>query len=460
VLFTLAALPAKTPASGDAAPRRVISSKSPAPTADTAGPSAVLKSFDSLLEAGRFPEARLLCAGQMLRMFDFIALTQSKIAGYVDSARSREETLEEKASGDWAYAKVYSRMVFKRPFLGQDSLTSVQAAHLYRSPRGWLIAEMEELEGTDSPVRLRSGVPEGVNGTLGGTAPSPGSANPSGTVPGRNLFPVSSRAPERAGVADRIRYRLRLKNGGVLAGTCPLDGTQRLISAVSPSQWIVESRRRLAPTGRGTALPPDSARIYLASNAYLNLEDTLLARQAASLVPGETDPVRIAAAVYAWVAGRFRFQMGSVLFGTSSETVRDLTGDCSEAAILTAALLRARGVPARVALGFASLGKGVFIGHAWGEAWLDGGWVGVDAALRQFPAGAERVKLADLDGRGDMRIAAANLMMRTISNLDIEIVAAWKDGKSLPLKAFAGNEAEAGKFFEDILKGLDGKKEF
>ncbi|HKP94787.1 MAG TPA: transglutaminase-like domain-containing protein [Fibrobacteria bacterium] len=417
-----------------------------------AGPSAILARFDSLLEAGRFPEARRLCAGQMLRMFDFIVLTQSKIAGYVDSGRSHEETLEEKTTGDWAYAKVYSRLVFTRPFLGQDSLASVQAAHLYRSRRGWLIAEMEELEGKDSPVRLRSGIPEGVDGDPAASAPSQGA----GTGPGRALFPVSSRAPERPGQADRMRYRLRLKNAEGWAGAFPLGGTQRLIRAVSPSEWIVEVSRRAGGAETDRALPPDSLGFYLGSNAYLVLEDTLLARTATSLAPGERDPVRIAREAFAWVEGNFRFKMGSVLFGTSSETVRDLTGDCSEAAILTAALLRARGVPARIALGFASLGQGVFIGHAWCEAWLEGGWTGVDAALREFPAGAERVKLAELDGRGDMRIAATNLMMRMISNLEIEITGAWKKGRSLPLRAFPDNSAEAGRFFEEILEGLDG----
>ena len=408
------------------------------------------------MEAGRFPEGRRLCAGQMLRMFDFLVLTQAKISAYVDSARSREETVEMKAAGDWAFARISSHMVFKRPFLGQDSLVSVQAAHLYRSPRGWLITEMEELEGLDAPIRLRTGVPEGVDGILAGSPQKTGAADSAGS--GQRLFPVSPRAPKRAGEADRIRYRLRLKNGSALAGV-PLDGNQSLIRAVSASEWILESRQ--APAGRAVApaaaLSADSARIYLASDAYLMLEDTALTRLAASLAPKAADPRRIAQAAYAWVEDRFRFQMGSVLFGTSSETLRDLTGDCSEAAILTAALLRARGVPARVALGFASLGKGVFIGHAWCEAWLDGAWVGVDAALREFPAGVERVKMAVMDGRADMRITATNLMMRTLSNLEIEITGAWKDGKSLPLVDYPDNSAEAGKFFQGILDGIDGE---
>jgi transglutaminase-like putative cysteine protease len=409
--------------------------------ADTAGPAAVLNRFDSLMEAGKYPEARRLCAGQLLRMFDFIVLAQSKFAGYVDTARSKEEILEEKVGADWAYEKVHSRTYFKKPFLGQDSLVSIQVAHLYRSRRGWLVAEMEELERKDSPARLRTGVPEGAEGGAA-KAPAP------------ELFPVSARAPERPGEADRIRYRLRLKGGGDLAGT-PVDASQKRIRADSPSDWLVEVRKRPAPRPDVRPPPPDTARLYLASNEYLDLKDTLLTRTAAGIAAHERIPSRIADSVYRWVVDHFRFRMGSVLFGNSRETLRGLTGDCSEAAILTAALLRARGVPARVALGFASLGKGVFIGHAWCEAWLDGDWMGVDAALREFPAGAERIKLAELDGRGDMRIAATNLMMRMIGNLDLQIVGAWKRAEPLKLRAYPDNSAEAGRFFQDILDGID-----
>lgn len=428
------------------------------------GPSAVLKAFDSLLEAGHLPEARLLCAGQMLRMFDFIAMAHAKTAGFLDTTRSRETLLEEKDDGTWAYVKIAGLMVFTRPFMGQDSIRSVQAAHLYRpktpkgmpSRGGWRIAEIEELESETSPVRLRTGSP-----------PDFGDQPPATTS--RNLFPVSARAPEQAGEADRLRYRLRLRNGAPLSQVCRLGPDQVLIRAVSPSEWILENRLRPPASGNAhdahgaqnspsrsrIALPPDTLRTYLSSNAFLILEDTLLSGTAARIAGTEMDPLRVTEAVYRWVTDRFRFKLGAVLFGTSSGILRDLTGDCSEAAVLTAALLRARGVPARVALGFASLGRGVFVGHAWSEAWIRNRWVGIDAALRQFPAGVERVKLSELDGRTDMRIAATNVMMGSIANLEIEILQAWKGGKPLRLKAYPDNSEEAGRFFEEILSGMD-----
>ena len=385
----------------------------------------------------------------MLRMFDFIAMAQAKMAGLVDTARSREDTVEAKTGEDWAFVKLSSHMVFRRPLMGQDSMNSVQAAHLYRSESGWLIAEMEELAREDSPVRLRSGAPEGPEPTPSAAAVAPAP---------RGLFPVSPTAPARPGQADRLRYRLVLRNGSALDAILPLGPGQNRIRAESPSRWILENR--IISPGRAVAAHPDDpeAARYLAANSFLILSDTLLQSTAATIVGPETDPARTAGAVYAWVRDHLAFRLGAVLFGTSSEVLRSLTGDCSEAAVLTAALLRARGVPARIALGFASVGRGVFIGHAWCEARLGGAWVGVDAALREFPAGVERVKLAELDGEGDLRIAATNLMMRVIANLDVEIMGAWKDGKSLPLKAFKGNAGEADAYFREILKGV-GKAE-
>jgi transglutaminase-like putative cysteine protease len=59
-------------------------------------------------------------------------------------------------------------------------------------------------------------------------------------------------------------------------------------------------------------------------------------------------------------------------------------GDCSEHAMLLAALLRMTGQPARVALGLAIQSDGTkfgAFGHAWVETQQDGKWVVADAAL-------------------------------------------------------------------------------
>jgi len=69
-------------------------------------------------------------------------------------------------------------------------------------------------------------------------------------------------------------------------------------------------------------------------------------------------------------------------FDIASQVATHKTGDCSEHAVLLAALSRAQGLPARVVIGtlIARVGGelGAF-GHAWTEIYRDGAWKLVDA---------------------------------------------------------------------------------
>ena len=77
-------------------------------------------------------------------------------------------------------------------------------------------------------------------------------------------------------------------------------------------------------------------------------------------------------------------------------------GDCTEHAVLLASLVRALGIPARVATGIAyapAFGerRDVFVPHAWVMAWVDGEWRGFDAALPRFGAGHIAFSVGDGD---------------------------------------------------------------
>jgi hypothetical protein len=72
-------------------------------------------------------------------------------------------------------------------------------------------------------------------------------------------------------------------------------------------------------------------------------------------------------------------------------TLENRVGDCNEHAVLLAALARAAGLPARIEAGLVHL-KGRFYYHAWNQLFL-GGWITVDAALKQFPADATHIRL-------------------------------------------------------------------
>lgn len=78
------------------------------------------------------------------------------------------------------------------------------------------------------------------------------------------------------------------------------------------------------------------------------------------------------------------------------EVLNNKTGDCNEHAVLTAALLRAAGIPAQIEAGLVYL-NGRFYYHAWNLAYV-GQWVTADAVFNQIPADVTHIRLARGEG--------------------------------------------------------------
>lgn len=80
-------------------------------------------------------------------------------------------------------------------------------------------------------------------------------------------------------------------------------------------------------------------------------------------------------------------------YATALEALDSRSGDCTEHALLLAALARAAGIPTRVVVGIAYtnerfLGrKYVFVPHAWVQAWTGERWQSFDSGLGDFTAG-------------------------------------------------------------------------
>jgi hypothetical protein len=89
-------------------------------------------------------------------------------------------------------------------------------------------------------------------------------------------------------------------------------------------------------------------------------------------------------------------------YASALEVARKPEGDCTEHAVLLAALGRSLGIATRVvdglayAPGFAGKDQ-VFVPHAWVQAWIDGRWQSYDAALPGFDAGHIALSVGDGD---------------------------------------------------------------
>lgn len=140
---------------------------------------------------------------------------------------------------------------------------------------------------------------------------------------------------------------------------------------------------------------------YLRANPLINSEAPVVVQRMREAVKAQTDPWMKAVAIEEWVAKNLKDKNFSTAFAPAEEVARELTGDCTEHGVLTAAMCRAAGVPCRVVVGLVYAGhEGGFGPHLWNEVYVNGRWVAIDAAFQQSSVDATHLKLSasSLDG--------------------------------------------------------------
>ena len=122
------------------------------------------------------------------------------------------------------------------------------------------------------------------------------------------------------------------------------------------------------------------------------------------------------------VRDKMQAQDFSQAFATAAEVAETLQGDCTEHAVLLAALCRTREIPARVAMGlvYYPQERG-FAYHMWNEVWMEDRWVPLDATLGRGGIGAAHLKLGDSNLHGAEAYTAFLPVFQVLGRLSIEI---------------------------------------
>jgi hypothetical protein len=134
--------------------------------------------------------------------------------------------------------------------------------------------------------------------------------------------------------------------------------------------------------------PPTAA--LRSANAWIQSDQAALKALAKRGLRGvNNEPLAQMQALERLVAAHITTKDLSQGYASALEAARTRRGDCTEHALLLAALGRARGIPTRIAAGFAYApsfaGKSqVLVPHAWTQAYIDGAWRSFDAALGRF----------------------------------------------------------------------------
>jgi len=203
-----------------------------------------------------------------------------------------------------------------------------------------------------------------------------------------------------------VVYRITLRGDGDPESALSRDAHQEIRNLQDKTFELHVHPRRHRPLtpnpsppkrGRGVGGEGEKMSEYLQSCHFINCDDTHVKELARRAAGEEKDPWAKARRLERWVKQNMRPD-NSVPLGPAGEVARQLRGDCRQYALLTAALCRAEGIPARTAVGLLYVEKSrrPFMGfHMWTEVWIDGQWLGLDGTLGLGGVSAAHLKIAD-----------------------------------------------------------------
>lgn len=168
--------------------------------------------------------------------------------------------------------------------------------------------------------------------------------------------------------------------------TVKKDGTAWIID-VHPPKLSVDTPTTIAEAGQEK---PD----WLKPSLDIPSDNENFKNLSAKILNGETKVVPAAVAIKAYVNETMHPNAGIGVLRDASEVLRSKEGVCRDYAILTTTLMRAAGIPARLASGVVNW-QGDFYYHAWAEIWDGSHWIGIDSTVPQTQMSAAHLKLAD-----------------------------------------------------------------
>ncbi len=228
--------------------------------------------------------------------------------------------------------------------------------------------------------------------------------------------------------APQLRFRVHL-DGADPSQLFPVGPTQS-VQAIDKNTAEVTVYGIRPGDKRGNreapADPPSDAE--RTPNNFIQSDDSLVVAFADRAAGEEKDPWRMAVALEQFVHKVVKHKDFTQGFASAAEVARSLEGDCTEHAVLLAAMARAKGIPARVAIGLVYLAPRkldgssdpTFFYHMWTEVFVDGRWVPIDGTLARGGIGAGHLKIGHSSLQGASVYSAFLPVLNVIGKLRIE----------------------------------------
>jgi transglutaminase-like putative cysteine protease len=208
--------------------------------------------------------------------------------------------------------------------------------------------------------------------------------------------------------ADKATYSIQFEGEIDPEKALPSDGRQTL--------KLIDAKTRkveLAVTAVRVPSKPDvvltaPGKEYLSDSYFIDWNNDLVKKHAAEAVrglPANASAWDKAKAVETWVHRNIKQVEFSQAMASCSTVAKELSGDCTEHAMLATGMCRALGIPSRTALGLVYFEKNantaLLAYHMWYEVWTDGGWMALDAIQGAGSVGPGHIKITDSHWDGE-----------------------------------------------------------
>ena len=198
--------------------------------------------------------------------------------------------------------------------------------------------------------------------------------------------------------AQSVQFKMELTDGRLskplyqseLQKVTKLDD-KNLIIEIKAEKWGENTIRREKKF--------KTAQEFKTANLMIDSDNPLIRQLAQNAGKGSKNIIELSEKLFFFVQKYLIHKNFKVGFASATETAKKREGDCTEHAVLLAALGRAMGIPTRVASGIAYLksfkGKKNVMGfHMWTEFHLRGKWMRLDSALGKIGTHADRITLS------------------------------------------------------------------
>lgn len=256
------------------------------------------------------------------------------------------------------------------------------------------------LSGKGDPIRLEAPlgivmIPEKVGETRRvADGHKPVENGDTKTAPSIDLATISKIVPSSRVEDPTHLLHLKLKFSGPDLAKIPSDEHQTVTK--SGSAWIVDVHPVKFGSGRSYSIlqAQNGYDTWLQPSLHIPSDEKRFLKLARQIIGTRTTVKTAASQIRRYVYGLMEPNAGMGILRNANDVLDSKQGVCRDYAILTTTLLRAAGIPARLASGLVSL-DGEFYYHAWAEAWDGAQWIGVDSTTDMDQISAAHIKLAD-----------------------------------------------------------------